>query len=116
MKKFDLDKAYNGAKVVTSEGKPVRIVDWHFRDNNQEFILAVISDTKRDYAFPFTKDGHCVYNSILLMMDTVVVNKWTNIYHTDDSYYTGVFYDSIEEAYNNKNKDYVDTIKLQFVD
>lgn len=53
MKKFNLEQAKKGAKVVTAEKKEAKIL--HFKRDNAKFPLVVIIENKD--VFFYTNDG-----------------------------------------------------------
>lgn len=119
LKPFDLEKAKAGARVVTRDGRNVRIICWD-RVHTDYPVVALVErkdETKEDTE-TYTLDGACVEgekNSIDLFMAPAIVEKWVNVYKMYDGYYYGRFYDSEQEAFVNKDdNEYITTTKVSW--
>lgn len=121
LKPFDLEKAKQGAKVVTRDGKNVRIIccdRMHKTDN----IVALVQHTEDgeivEEAMTFTNKGtyhnNGTKNHLDLFMAPTTVERWVNVYKDENGgYYNGSLYDSEEMALQKKDdKDYIATTKI----
>lgn len=54
---FDVEKAKNGAKVVTSDGNPVRILDYSFKAELYPIVAAIAIDDNEECIARYTLDG-----------------------------------------------------------
>ena len=123
MKQFDLKEylANPSRKVVTRDGKNVRII---CNDRKGDYsIIALVENYggTKESLYTYTKDGYCGY--ILSDNDNLFFapekhEGWINIYRDSDNgrVYTGRSYDSKEDAEKRKasNEDYVTTIKIEW--
>ena len=120
LKPFDLEKARQGAKVVTRDGRPVRIICWD-REESTYPIVALVKDqdgTEEDTE-TYTLDGACVEgekHSIDLLMAPTTVERWVNVYKFGNDYSFFYHYDSEQEALQHKDdySDYVTTTKISW--
>lgn len=55
---FDLDKAKQGAKVVTRGGYSVRIVDYNIKDKNFPILGVIAISENKEEAFQFKENGN----------------------------------------------------------
>ena len=122
LKPFDLEKAKQGAKVVTRDGRPVRIICWDKLDDDDIYpIVALVKDqdgTEEDTE-TYTLDGACVEgekNSIDLLMAPTTVERWVNLHGGFGGLYNYRIYDSEQEALKHKDDcdDYIATAKLSW--
>lgn len=60
---FDIEKAKNGAKVVTRDGLPVKIVDYPIKNEDYPILGLVLVDGSREFPLVFTKTGNQYENS-----------------------------------------------------
>lgn len=122
LKPFDLEKAKQGAKVVTRNGRDVRIICWDKMDNSYPMypIVALVKDeyrTEEDIE-TYTLDGVCVegqkYDTDLFMSPTVV-ERWVNVHKAGDGY-AYYHYNSKQEALKHKDdySEYVTTKKISW--
>lgn len=120
LKPFDLEKAKAGAKVVTRDGRDVRIICWD-REKSTYPIVALVKDqdgTEEDTE-TYTLDGVCVegekYSIDLFMAPTTVV-RWVNLHGGFGGLYNYRIYDSEQEALKHKDDhdDYIATAKLSW--
>ena len=130
MKQFNLkeylDNPYR--KVVTRDGKPVRIICTDaiqvFSDKIGNFpvVALVTGDNNREFTYSYREDGlYCEGKeySCDLFFDTVKFKGWVNVYMTSDGTYkrTGAdIYDTEEEARQNCTAcgDYVETVPIEW--
>ena len=120
LKPFDLEKARQGAKVVTRDGRNVRIICWD-REESTYPIVALVKDqdgTEEDTE-TYTLDGACVEgekHSIDLLMAPTTVVRWVNLHGGFGGLYNYRIYDSEQEALKHKDDydDYIATAKLSW--
>lgn len=60
MMPFDIEKAKQGAKLVTRDGKPARIVCWDVKDIQYPIIAIVKGVGEKEYVSTYTNKGHHV--------------------------------------------------------
>lgn len=124
LKPFDLEAAKAGAKVITRDGKPVRILCFD-RKNNQSPIVGLVSDEYGEGLASFTKDGKYVVNGAThcndLFMAPVKHEGWVNVYKTDAPCFSATLHS--ESVYLTKDDammaiidgiNYIATVKLEW--
>lgn len=104
MKPFDLEKAKAGHRVVTRDGRPVRIVCYDRKINNYP-ILALVPAKFDDVEIivKYTLNGRYLLvgeNEFDLMMAPVKHEGWTNLYRNGSDFVVlgESVYESEEEA------------------
>jgi hypothetical protein len=117
MKKFNLQKALIGEKVVTREGRDVTQLTI-FKIDNEIFLVGVIDGE----IYKFLEDGtrNFLYNGCQsnndLFMDEPLIESWVNLYQAGNEILTGCSYRTEELAKEKRNtKDgtiYIKTIKI----
>lgn len=120
MKAFDIEAAKKGARVVTRDGRPARIVcfDRKFPDFP---ILAIIGENE-DCFFDYTTDGKLYKeeeNESDLFLTTTHHEGWTNVYRFDDGKVGAMLVKPTEEeakAIISKDKGltYLATVKINW--
>ena len=60
---FDIERAKNGAKVVTRNGLPAKIVDYPIKNEDCPILGLVLVDGSREFPLVFTKTGNHYKNS-----------------------------------------------------
>ena len=55
---FDIERAKNGAKVVTRNGLPARIVDYPIKNEERPILGLVLVDGSREFPLVFAKTGN----------------------------------------------------------
>lgn len=120
LKPFDLEKAKAGAKVVTRDGRPVRIICWDRVDDTYP-IVALVKCTENgkteERILIYTNEGRywdgVDKNINDLFMAPTVVERWMNVYKCGNGY-SFSNYRSEQEALQHKNNysDYVTTTKI----
>jgi len=118
LKPFDLEKAKAGAKLVTRNGKPARIICWD-RGHKTDHIVALVEYTEdgesTEETMTYTDQGTFYDNGnescFDLFIAPTVVERWVNVYKLKQ-YSVGTCYRSEEEAENNACADCIATIKL----
>lgn len=122
MKQFDLEeyKKNPTRKVVTRDGRPVRIV---FTDAKGDYpILALLTAYDgSEVIYEYTKngvitdDGEC---NLDLFFDTVKKDGWINLFMHEGGPEAGVIYDTKENADKNsgygKNPRFIATIHIEW--
>ena len=129
MKQFNLkeylDNPYR--KVVTRDGKPVRIICTDaiqvFSDKIGNFpvVALVTGDNNREFTYSYREDGlYCEGKeySCDLFFDTVKKEGWINIYVKSNGTCkrTGAIYDTKEEAMKHciGCSDYIETVSIEW--
>jgi hypothetical protein len=116
MKKFNLQKALEGAKVVTRAGKDVTQLTI-FNIGNSIWLAAVIDNE----ICKFLENGTCdfLYNGCPspndLFMDEPLIESWVNLYQSGNEIITGASYKTEELAKQMRKSttvDYIKTIKI----
>lgn len=110
LKPFDLEKAKAGAKVVTRDGRNVRIICFD-RGHKTDHIVALIDYNKdgetTEEVVTLTDQGtfydNGKENGYDLFIAPTIVEKWVNVYKNENGYYYGYYYDSELEALNYKD-------------
>lgn len=113
MKPFNLEAAKNGAKLVTGEGEPARILCYDFLLYNFEKEILVkciaaaikskINDCECEYVHFFNYDGENLLESnSKLFIETKKKQGWINILREKNSgtLFSGTIYDTEEKAKN----------------
>ena len=123
MEQFSLKKylANPSRKLVTRDGKNVRIICTNRRDLNYPIIALIETSSGGEVAYSHTKDGrHCTDCSDIfdLFFAPEKHEGWINVYRYSDGghAYAGAVYDSKEDAEKRKTIDenYVTTIKIEW--
>ena len=122
MEQFNLEKYLKNPtrKVVTRDGKSVRIICTDRRDLNFPIVALIEKDSGGEVIYAHTKDGiYC--NTCPTTYDLFFAPEkhegWINVYRNNDSHtYAGAVYDSKEDAEKRKTIDenYVTTIKIEW--
>ena len=123
MEQFSLEKylANPSRKVVTRDGRPVRIICTDMKSYNEKIVGLIPSDTGIESIFNWTQQGKQYLNMDTpndLFFAPERQQGWRNIYRDSDNgrVYTGRSYDSKEDAEKRKasDEDYVTTIKIEW--
>ena len=130
MKPFSLEKYLDNRsrKVVTRDGKPVRIICTDaiqvFSDKIGTFpiVALVTGDNNREFTYSYREDGlYCEGKeySCDLFFDTVKFKGWVNVYMASDGTRkrTGTtIYDTKEKAMQHYTDcgDYVETVSIEW--
>ena len=115
MKAFNLEKAKQGAEVITRDGRKVKILTFS-RRHDYFPIVALVDEGDRDAIQMYTIDG--CYNKTkaesrfdLIMENTKV---YMNVYREGDKYVLGNHtFSSREKAIDCRGVDYVKTIEIE---
>ena len=110
---FDLEKAFNGAKVVTRDGREVTQLTQFELPNNAYCLYGVI-DGRLD---KWTIDGHYDKNNGGNQADIFIKSKvnsyWFNVHKFNGKMMTSDCFKTKEEALANKNVlNYIKTIEI----
>ena len=123
MEQFSLEKylANPSRKVVTRDGRRVRIICTDRRDLNFPIVALIEKDSGGEVIYAHTKDG--IYCSTWpttsdLFFAPEKHEGWINVYRYSDGghAYAGTVYDSKEDAEKRKviDENYVTTIKIEW--
>ena len=122
MKQFNLDEylANPSRKVVTGDGRNVRIICTDSKIRNYPIIALVEEPSRFENLFSYTEGGQMVSYEPLKKYDLFFAPEkhegWVNVYKDDKSYNVGNLFSSKEDAlavtkgYNV----YVATIKIEW--
>lgn len=123
MEKFNLEKylANPSRKVVTRDGRPVRIICTDMKSYNEKIVGLIPSDTGIESIVTWTQQGKSFFNSDTpndLFFAPERHEGWINIYRNDDEdYYKGkIIYSSKEDAIKRGEKTpyYITTTKIEW--
>ena len=122
MEQFSLEKylANPSRKVVTKDGRPVRILCTDRKSYNVEIVGLIMNNNGMESVFTWTQQGKEYINSDTskdLFFAPETHEGWINVYRNNDSHtYAGAVYDSKEDAEKRKTIDenYVTTIKIEW--
>ena len=122
MKQFNLDEylANPSRKVVTGDGRNVRIICTDSKIRNYPIIALVEEPSRFENLFSYTEGGQMVSYEPLKKYDLFFATErkegWANLYRGNIDYIGGCVYTSKEEAEENiGNKEtYVATIKIEW--
>lgn len=124
MEQFSLEKylANPSRKVVTGEGRNVRIVSTDMRCANYPIVALVeLSDNTTEDVWTYTKDGEFQVDESTdfdLFFAPEKHEGWINIYRSEyDDYYKGkIIYSSKEDAIKRGEKTpyYITTTKIEW--
>lgn len=122
LKLFDIEKAKAGAKVVTRDGRNVRIICWD-RVDTTEPIVALVECHRygkmSEQVFTYTARGEYFLlgeHDLDLFIAPIVVERWVNVYkntiNRNENFY--VYYRSEQAALQHKDdySEYVATTKI----
>lgn len=119
MKEFNLELAKAGHPVQTRDGRPVRILCYDAEGLHPIVGLVTLKD-KQEHPYCWTKKGVysiCEKNDLDLVMATTKREGWINIYKSENGYYTGGIYPTLEEAIKrigNFENRHIETKKLEW--
>ena len=122
MEQFSLEKylANPSRKVVTRDGRPVRILCTDRKSYNEEIVGLVMNDNGMESILTWIQQGKVFFNSDTpndLFFAPKTHEGWINVYRNNDSHtYAGAVYDSKEDAEKRKviDENYVTTIKIEW--
>ena len=127
MKQFNLEEVKKdpSKKVVTRDGREVRIICTDFKSQMNKPVIALIKeDEDEENAFNFKENGrwHLPENEESLkdlFFATIKKEGWVNLYKDKDediTYLPGIIHDSEEEAKEaiKGDPDFIATIKIEW--
>lgn len=126
LKEFNLEAAKAGKPVCTRDGRKARIICFDTINKGNYPIIALLEDKGYEAVFYYNKDGKCnVGTERDLMMLPEKKEGWINIYNRNtistskENCYimTGVSVFKTKESaisYKDKDKEYIDTIKIEW--
>ena len=121
MEQFNLEKylANPSRKVMTKDGRSVRIICTDMKLYNMEIVGLIMNDNGMESIFTWTQQGKQYLNMDTpndLFFAPEPHEGWINIYRDSDNgrVYTGRLYDSKEDAEKRKSDEYVTTIKIEW--
>ena len=127
MEQFSLEKylANPSRKVVTGDGRPVRIICTDMKSYNEKIVGLIMSDTGIESIFTWTQQGKHYLNMDTpndLFFAPEKHEGYVNVYRSldkDCTYYLGHIYNSKAEAEDireNTKFKYIATIKIEWED
>ena len=125
MEQFSLEKylADPSRKVVTRDGRPVRILCTDKKSYNEQIVGLIMGDNGMEFISTWTQQGKSFFNSDTpndLFFAPEKHEGYVNVYRSldkDCAYYLGNIYNSkaeAEDARENKKFKYIDTIKIEW--
>lgn len=120
MKQFNLEEYLkNPKRVVTRDGREVRIICTDFNNNTYPIIIEVKDMTE---PVAVTREGRFfgsnMPNDLDLFFASEKHERWINLYKWDNStrYYVSKPFDSEEEAmeFSRKDDNYLKTLKIEW--
>ena len=123
MEQFSLEKylANPSRKVVTKDGRPVRILCTDRISYNVEIVGLIMNNNGMESIFTWTQQGKEYVNTDTpndLFFAPETHEGWINVYRNSDTghTYAGAVYDSKEDAEKRKiiDENYVTTIKIEW--
>jgi hypothetical protein len=114
LEKFDLEKAINGAKVVTRDGHEVTQLTKFESVNDDYSVLGVLDNNLQAWTRQGkfnTNHGECDADLFIAVEPKSI---WVNVYILHDTIKTGGNYDTLEAAKKaiQKGLDYIKTIEI----
>ena len=123
MEQFSLEKylANPSRKVVTRDGRPVRILCTDKKSYNEQIVGLIMGDNGMEFISTWTQQGKQYFNTDTpndLFFALEKHEGWINIYRNDDEdYYKGkIIYSSKEDAIKRGEKTpyYITTTKIEW--
>lgn len=115
MKPFNLEKAKQGAEVITRDGRKVKILTFS-RRNNDYPIVALVDYGEEEAIHMYTTEGYYFKTKERSKNDLMMENTkvYMNVYRENCIYVLGSnSFSSKEEAINCRGVDYVKTIEIE---
>jgi hypothetical protein len=115
LEKFDLEKALNGSKVVTRDGKEVKELTKFESLNNGYPLIGVVDGSIRTWTRQgIFNDLHEGESDADLFIAVEPKSIWVNVYHNQDTIETGANYTTLEAAKRSmhQNMQYIKTIEI----
>ena len=125
MEQFSLEKylANPSRKVVTRDGRPVRILCTDKKSYNEQIVGLIMGNSGMEFISTWTQQGKSFFNSDTpndLFFAPEKHEGWVNLYKwlgKEYTYHMGNVYNSKAEAENgssNNNYKYVATIRIEW--
>lgn len=117
MKPFNLEESKAGKKVITKDGREVKILCWDRKEQKYPIVALVGKDKE---VYEFTKEGRFFpdeESNLDLFMDSEKIKGWCNIYKDNEIRYIQGLYSSKEEAIEKSkgsSHECVATIKVEW--
>lgn len=114
MKPFNLEKAKQGAKVITREGMKVEILTFSRRDPYFP-IIALVDEGDEDAIHMYTNEGRYYKTSQDSYLDLMMAptKVYMNVYREGNTYVLGTnTYPTEQSAINCRGENYVQTIEI----
>ena len=119
MEQFSLEKylANPSRKVVTGDGRPVRIICTDMKSYNEKIVGLIMSDTGIESIFTWTQQGKQYFNTDTpndLFFSPEKHEGWVSIYRRviNDGYFTDGIFDSEEKAKERGGS--IATVKIEW--
>ena len=119
MKRFDLEeyKKNPSRKIVTRDGRPVRIVCTDLK-GSEPILFVALDEYGNEYPFTCMQDGIGGYLRNELLFDSIRKEGWMNIFKIGNDIQNSCIYNTEEEAeaHTKRGKDshYITTIKVEW--
>lgn len=114
MKAFNLEKAKQGAKVITREGRKVEILT--FSRRNPDFpIVALVDEGDEDAIHMYTNEGRYYKTDTDSYLDLMMAptKVYMNVYREGNIYVLGTtIFPTREKAMDCRGSNYVKTIEI----
>lgn len=122
MKPFDLNLAKQGHPVCTRDGKPVRIICFNMKTENDQKIVALIDKGDYETIAHYYRNGHLLsyntQNDADLMMAPEKHEGWVNVYSFDKRRYStdSIIHLNKEDAISSSlgNDRLIATVKIEW--
>lgn len=115
MKPFNLEKAKQGAEVITRDGRKVKILTFS-RRNNDYPIVALVDYGEEEAIHMYTTEGYYFKTKERSKNDLMMGNTkvYINVYREGDTYVLGNHtFSTREKAIDCRGVDYVKTIEIE---
>lgn len=119
LRPFDIEKAKNGAKVVTEKGETVEIFKYDLKRNGEEFIIALVMHTPESTLCLYHQDGRVFepyrINGFTydLMIKPSIREGWVNIYENGTK--AGLYvHKTKEDALSQKSEGCNFTVRIEW--
>ena len=112
MKKFDLEKALSGERVITRNGKEV--TGLHLFDVDEYALCGVVDKSIHRWTKEGVFDLNSSQNDLDLFMPGEKKTMWVNVYGESGFYQLSDLYPTKEEALEHGGKTLIDTVPITF--
>ena len=121
MKEFDLTEYLKNPsqKVITRDGREVRIICTDFKSKMNKPIIALIKeDEDEENCYTYNRDGYFYEKDVScsdLFFDNIKKVGWVNIYSEQEYRHPGEnIFKTKEEAIKYKDINYITTVKIEW--